>query len=79
MMVLDTQLDLSELGIMIRQRRLEAGWNQAEMAKRTGLSQGGISTFERYGGGLTLAALARLLKTLGLRLVVCDQSEVDHG
>lgn len=79
MMVVDTQLDLSELGVMVRQRRIEAGWNQAEMAKRTGISQGGISTFERYGGGLTLAALAKLLKTLGLRLVVCDQSEVEHG
>lgn len=79
MIVLDTQLDLSELGVMIRRRRIEAGWNQAEMAKRTGISQGGISTFERYGGGLTLVSVAKLLKTLGLRLAVCDQSEVANG
>lgn len=76
MMVLDTQLDLSELGVMIRQRRIEAGWNQAEMSKRTGISQGGISSFERYGGGLTLTALLKLLKAVGLCLAVCDQSEV---
>lgn len=79
MIVLETQFDLSELGVMVRQRRMEAGWNQAEMAKRTGISQGGISTFERYGGGLTLVAVAKLLKTLGLRLAVCDQSEVVDG
>ena len=57
------------LGWAVRASRIEAGWTQAELARRVGWTQSAISRFERGRiEHVDLEQLARLLDELGIRL-----------
>lgn len=49
----------------VRERRLERGWSQEEIAERAGISAGTYVLFERTGK-ISLLRLIRLLDVLGL-------------
>ncbi len=52
----------------IRARRLALGLSQAEAARRSGIQQRQVSTFER-GGDVTLSTLFKLAQALDLDLI----------
>ena len=52
----------------IRARRLALGLSQAEAARRSGIQQRQVSTFER-GGDVTLSTLLKLAQALDVELV----------
>jgi transcriptional regulator with XRE-family HTH domain len=49
----------------LRERRLERGWSQEEIAERAGISAGTYVLFERTGK-ISLVRLIKLLEVLGL-------------
>ncbi len=49
----------------VRERRLERGWSQDEIAERAGISPGTYVLFERTGK-ISLLRLLKLLEVLGL-------------
>jgi transcriptional regulator with XRE-family HTH domain len=53
---------------MVRARRLALGLSQAEAARRAGIQQRQVSTFER-GGDVTLSTLAKLAQALDVALM----------
>lgn len=59
-----------KLGIheAIRARRLALGLSQAEAARRSGIQQRQVSTFER-GGDVTLSTLLKLAQALDVELM----------
>lgn len=73
-MPLDGHADLLELGLSIRQRRIDAGWTQAQLATQAGCSQAALSLFEQSGKGLKLERLVVVLKQLGLMVLVDERS-----
>ena len=58
-----------ELANAIRERRLELGLTQTEVARRAGLRQPEISRLESGGGTPTIGMLERLAEALELRFV----------
>ena len=52
----------------IRARRLALGLSQAEAARRSGIQQRQVSTFER-GGDVTLSTLLKLAQALDVELM----------
>lgn len=58
-----------EFANAIRDRRLELGLTQAQLAQRTGLRQPDISRLESGGGTPTIGMLERLAQALELRFV----------
>ena len=58
----------SSLHETIRTRRLALGLSQAEAARRSGIQQRQVSTFER-GGDVTLSTLLKLAQALDLELL----------
>ena len=52
----------------IRARRLALGLSQAEVARRSGIQQRQVSTFER-GGDVTLSTLLKLAQALDVELI----------
>jgi transcriptional regulator with XRE-family HTH domain len=52
----------------IRARRLALGLSQAEVARRSGIQQRQVSTFER-GGDITLSTLLKLAQALDVELI----------
>ena len=52
------------------QRRIAAGWSQAEMAKRTGMKQPAIARIERGGTSPSLDTLRPILDALGCELKI---------
>ena len=52
----------------IRTRRLALGLSQAEAARRSGIQQRQVSTFER-GGDVTLSTLLKLAQALDVELL----------
>lgn len=73
-MPLDSQTDLIELGVSMRQRRIDLGWTQAQLAAKTGCSQAALSMFEQAGRGLKLERLLVALRALGLIVIVDERS-----
>ena len=55
---------------LIRNARLQAGYSQAELARRTGSSQAAVARRENGGEEPTLPVLRRLLYACGLQLVL---------
>lgn len=58
--------ELAELGKRARQLRAERGMTLDELARRTGLSKGHLSRFERGEKSLSIAALLNVSNTLGV-------------
>lgn len=58
----------SKLHEAIRARRLALGLSQAEAARRSGIQQRQVSTFER-GGDVTLSTLLKLAQALDVELL----------
>lgn len=54
---------MEELGSKLKARRLELGWSQIELSKRTGLTQATISEIES-GANFEIVTLFILLKVL---------------
>ncbi len=52
------------------QRRIAAGWSQAEMAKRVGMKQPAIARIERGGASPSLDTLRPILDALGCELKI---------
>lgn len=59
----DPQIE-SELGIRLKRKRVELGWNQTETAERAGLGRRTISAIEN-GHGSSLSSFIALLRALG--------------
>lgn len=79
MIPLEGASDISQLGIVIRQRRIDSGWTQGQLATQAKVSQGALSTFERSGSGLSLDGIAAVLSAVGLTLCVLERSEYDDA
>ena len=58
----------SKIHETIRARRLALGLSQIEVARRSGIQQRQVSTFER-GGDVTLSTLLKLAQALDLELI----------
>jgi ribosome-binding protein aMBF1 (putative translation factor) len=58
-----------EFADTIRERRLELGLSQAEVARRAGMTQPALSRLEGGGGTPTIGVLDRLADALGMRFV----------
>ena len=52
----------------LRERRLALGLSQIEVARRSGIQQRQVSTFER-GGDVTLSTLSKLAQALDVELL----------
>jgi transcriptional regulator with XRE-family HTH domain len=59
--------------------RRAAGWSQAELARRAGISEGHISRLLNGQGGVTLETLALLLDAFGNRVYVREIAETKPG
>jgi len=65
------EVDPVRIGLAIRALRRKRGWTQAELARRTRLSQSAISRIERgYADRVTPRALMRVAGELGARIRV---------
>lgn len=74
MIAIESGNDLLSLGVMIRQRRLELGWTQVQLAVHAGVSQGSLSMFERSGTGMQLERVIAVLRAVGLLVLVDERS-----
>lgn len=61
-----------ELGLRIRDRRLQLGWSQAELAARIGMSRQWVMSLEKGAAGAALGTVLRTLSALGLALDVSE-------
>jgi ribosome-binding protein aMBF1 (putative translation factor) len=59
-----------ELGAAVRERRLDLGWSQTELARRAGMTQSAVARFEAGGAVPTILVLERLARALRLGLTV---------
>ena len=60
----------------IRARRLALGLSQAEAARRSGIQQRQVSTFER-GGDVTLSTLLKLAQALDVELLPVPRADME--
>lgn len=74
MIALESRSDLSQLGVTLRQRRLELGWTQQQLAAQAEVSQGALSMFERSGTGMQLERVIAVLRTVGLLVLIDERS-----
>ena len=58
----------------IRARRLSLGLSQAEAARRSGIQQRQVSTFER-GGDVTLSTLLKLAQALDVEVILVPRED----
>ncbi|WP_239143991.1 helix-turn-helix domain-containing protein [Actinoplanes philippinensis] len=59
-----------ELGRSVRELRERQGWSQAQLAKRSGMTQSAVARFEAGGTVPTLPVLERLAAALDVSLKV---------
>ncbi len=59
-----------KIGAMLRQAREEAGWTQADVARRLHMSRSIISRIENHAGAVRLLALRRYAEAVGIRLQI---------
>jgi transcriptional regulator with XRE-family HTH domain len=64
----------SSLHEAIRARRLALGLPQVEAARRSGIQQRQVSTFER-GGDVTLSTLLKLAQALDVELILVPRED----
>ena len=55
---------VSEIGARIREARREAGWTQAELAKRGGLNRSFLGAMDRCTRNSSLETLVKIAKAL---------------
>jgi transcriptional regulator with XRE-family HTH domain len=68
-----------ELGLRVRDRRLELGWSQAELARRVGMTRQWVIAFEKGSAGAALGTVLRTLSELGLVLDVGEPGTRSPG
>lgn len=61
-----------EIGLRIRDRRLDLGWSQAELAERIGMTRQWVIGLEKGSTGAALGTVLRTLAELGLVLDVSE-------
>lgn len=66
----DIDPEMKEIGEKIRYARNKHGWIQAELAKRSKLSQQTISFVEKGYTNVSVKTLKRITDTLGLRFII---------
>jgi uncharacterized phage-associated protein/DNA-binding XRE family transcriptional regulator len=57
-----------DIALKIKQKRLELGWTQAELALKMGVTQNVISRIESLDGGISSGTIAKFCKATGLEL-----------
>lgn len=62
-----------EMGLRIRDRRLELGWSQAQLADRLGTTRQWVNSLEQGNPGAALGQVLQAIEVLGLRLDVRDR------
>lgn len=62
-----------ELGLRIRDRRLELGWSQAKLADRVGTTRQWVVNLEMGNAGAALGQVLQTMEILGLRMDVRDR------
>ncbi len=70
--------NVRELGLRMRDRRLELGFTQAALAKRVGVSRFWVMQMERGNSGAEIGLVFRALHALGLAVDVWI-AEVDSA
>lgn len=63
-----------EMGLRIRDRRLELGWSQAKLADRLGTTRQWVVSLEQGNPGAALGQVLQAMEILGLRMDVRDRS-----
>lgn len=71
--------DVRELGLRIRDQRLELGLSQVAFAKTIGVSRYWVMQIERGNRGAEIGLVLRALHALGLRLDVRSTGTPDAG
>jgi HTH-type transcriptional regulator/antitoxin HipB len=61
---------LEDLGLRVRDRRLELDWSQGELAEKVGVSRQWVASLERGKPGSALGQVLQVLSVLGLDLEV---------
>jgi HTH-type transcriptional regulator/antitoxin HipB len=64
-----------ELGALIRSRRQQRAWTQADLAEKAGVSALWVSQFERGKATAQFGLILQTLKILGLALSIDDSGE----
>ena len=67
---MDSELISQRLGLQLRQRRLNRGLTQADLAERAGLTRQKIIAVERGDSRVGMAAYTRVLAALDCELTV---------
>jgi y4mF family transcriptional regulator len=70
---------IRDLAAVVRGRRKDLGWNQAELAERAGVSRKWIYEFEAGKPAAEFGLLLRALDALGLDLELTSRSEAGRS
>jgi len=62
--------EFKKIGILLRDKRIEKGYSQKDLAIKVGLKQPDISNIEKGKVNLTLETLIRLCKVLGIKKII---------
>ena len=68
-----------ELGLRIRDRRLQLGWSQAQLAERVGKTRQWVINLERGRPGAGLGLVLRVLSILDLAVDVRERARKSSG
>jgi len=64
------QSELKKIGMLLRDKRIEKGYSQKDLAIKVGLRQPDISKIEKGKVNLTLETLIRLCKVLDIKKII---------
>jgi transcriptional regulator with XRE-family HTH domain len=69
----------SDLGLLIRRRRMALGWTIAELADASGISRGTVHRAEINPEGARLATIVGLVDALGMQLRIRVDGDLPPG
>lgn len=69
----------SQLGVLLKAARKEAGISQVKLAERLGISQSRMSHMELNPGSVSLEQLLALFGVLGLEMLVGSKNPARHS
>lgn len=69
----------SQLGVLLKAARKEAGISQVKLAERLGISQSRMSHMELNPGSVSLEQLLALFGVLGLEMLVGSKNPAKHS